>query len=193
MSEAALTQGDAITIGDWRPLADPASALEIAIHQGWSQRWSYAGRLADYVSGYFRSELAVNAGEQAADAGAFLTYAVNEMVENAVKFGQGEEIVLRAEFAAGEIAVSVSSAAPAEVAQRYQQIVEEIDAGDPMTLLLERVERNALEGPSAGSGLGLLSIMTDYGGSLGWRFQQQQEAVAITTMARLQINQAGTA
>ena len=176
------------TVGDWLPDAESGAVLEIAIHQGWSRRWSYAGRLADYVAGYFRTELAATAGDQAADAAAFLTYAVNEMVENAVKFGQGEEIQLRAGLMDKQLLVCVSSRAEAASALRYQQVVEEIAAGDPLMLLMERVERNALEGPSAGSGLGLLSIMTDYGASLGWRFQQQEAAVAISTMARLQIN-----
>lgn len=176
------------TVGDWLPDVDHSAALEIAIHDGWSRRWSYAGRLADYVAGYFRADLDSAAGAQAADAVAFVTYAVNEMVENAVKFGQGEEILLRARLDGGEMLVMVSSFAPAETARRYQAVVEEIAAGDPLMLLMERVERNAVEGPSAGSGLGLLSIMTDYGASLGWRFQEQGAVVAISTMARLPIH-----
>ncbi|MCB1607573.1 MAG: hypothetical protein KDI71_11410 [Xanthomonadales bacterium] len=176
------------TIGDWSAEAENGAALQIAIHKGWSRRWSYAGRLADYVAGYFKTELEATAGDHAADAAAFLTYAVNEMVENAVKFGQGEEIQLRALLEGDQLLVSVSSCAPEDIAKRYQSVVEEIAAGDPLMLLMERVERNAAEGPSAGSGLGLLSIMTDYGASLGWRFQQRDEAVAISTMARLKIN-----
>ncbi len=89
--------------------------------------------------------------------------------------------------------MTVTSRAEPEAAQRYQQVVQEIAAGDPLMLLMERVERNAAEGPSAGSGLGLLSIMTDYGASLGWRFQPVQEAaVSISTMARMPINLVGT-
>ncbi len=180
------------TVGDWQGEADSQGQLHIAIHDGWARRWSYAGRLADYVAAYFRADLELVGADQLADASAFLTYAVNEMVENAVKFGRGEEIELRARLLRDHLQVIVISRAEAETAHRYQQVVQELADGDPLMLLMERVERNAVEGPSAGSGLGLLSIMTDYGASLGWRFQHAQDtAVAISTMARLPINQVG--
>lgn len=181
------------TVGDWQGESDSQGDLQIAIHDGWARRWSYAGRLADYVAAYFRTDLGSVGADQSADAAAFLTYAVNEMVENAVKFGRGEEILLRAKLLRDHLQVTVTSRAEPEAAQRYQQVVQEIAAGDPLMLLMDRVERNAVEGSSAGSGLGLLSIMTDYGASLGWRFHYVQEAaVSISTMARLPINQVGT-
>ena len=184
MTEQAIT-----TVGDWQGDAEARAGLQIAIHDGWSRRWSYAGCLADYVGAYFRANLQSLDAAQSADAEAFLIYAVNEMVENAVKFGHGEQIELRAMLNQGQLAIIVSSRAAAQAARRYRTVVAEIAEGDPLMLLMERVERNAAQGPSAGSGLGLLSMMTDYGASLGWRFQDVREAeVAISTMARLQIN-----
>lgn len=188
-----MTLNQVTTVGDWQSEADSRGELQIAIHDGWARRWSYAGRLADYVSAYFRADLSSVGSDQSAEAAAFLNYAVNEMIENAVKFGRGQEIELRAKLLREHLQVTVTSRAEPEAAQRYRQVVQEIAAGDPLMLLMERVERNAIEGPSAGSGLGLLSIMTDYGASLGWRFQPVQEAsVSISTMARMPINLVGT-
>ena len=50
---------------------------------------------------------------------------------------------------------------------------------DPGELLIERIEENAENANSSGSGLGLLTLMSDYGARLGWRFQPAAEADAI--------------
>ena len=44
-------------IGDWNEQACVDPMLSIAIHEGWSRRWSHAGRLADYVATYFATYL----------------------------------------------------------------------------------------------------------------------------------------
>jgi hypothetical protein len=176
-------------VGDWDGRATEQSMLWIAIHTGWSRRWSHAGRLADYVASYFATYLNVVSQQVQAEGGAFLAYAVNELIENAVKFGQGGEIEISAGVHTDELILLVASTAPIESADRYRGLVEEIAAGDPLSLFIERVERNAMEGPSAGSGLGLLTMMTDYGARLGWRFQSLEDASCrIDTLARWPLN-----
>ncbi|MCB1635985.1 MAG: hypothetical protein KDI51_15460 [Xanthomonadales bacterium] len=172
-------------IGDWNEQACVDPMLSIAIHDGWSRRWSHAGRLADYVATYFATYLRVVGARMQAEGGAFLAYAVNELVENAVKFGQGGQIEISASVVEDELVLRVASAAPSETAGRYLSVVEEIADGDPLVLFMERVERNAAEGPSAGSGLGLLTMMTDYGARLGWCFDGLDgEDCRVQTMAR---------
>lgn len=176
-------------VGDWDSVATEQTMLWLAIHSGWSRRWSHAGRLADYVARYFGSYLRVVSQQVQSEGGAFLAYAVNELIENAVKFGQGGEIAISAGVVGEELILHVTSSAPSESADRYRGLVEEIAAGDPLSMFIERVERNALEGPSAGSGLGLLTMMTDYGARLGWRFQALDGAgCRIDTMARWPLN-----
>lgn len=171
-------------IGDWSEQASRDPMLWIAIHSGWSRRWSHAGRLADYVARYFATYLRVVGERIQAEGGAFLAYAVNELVENAVKFGQGGRIEISASVRGSELMLLVVSEAPADTAARYRGVVEEIAAGDPLMLFMERVERNAAEGPSAGSGLGLLTMMTDYGARLGWCFENGEQGCRVQTMAR---------
>ena len=176
-------------VGDWNGMATEQAMLWIAIHSGWSRRWSHAGRLADYVASYFVTYLKVVSQQVQAEGGAFLAYAVNELIENAVKFGEGGQIEISAGVVGDELMLLVASAAPVESADRYRGLVEEIAAGDPLSLFMERVERNAMEGPSAGSGLGLLTMMTDYGARLGWRFQPMGDAdCRIDTLARWPLN-----
>ncbi|MCB1588819.1 MAG: hypothetical protein KDI37_04360 [Xanthomonadales bacterium] len=172
-------------IGDWNEQACVDPMLSIAIHEGWSRRWSHAGRLADYVATYFATYLRDVGARMQAEGGAFLAYAVNELVENAVKFGHGGQIEISANVVGDELVLHVASGAPSDTASRYLRVVEEIAAGDPLLLFMERVERNASEGPSSGSGLGLLTMMTDYGARLGWRFEGlDEEFCRVQTMAR---------
>ena len=55
--------------------------------------------------------------------------------------------------------------------------------GDPAIMLIERIEANA-ENPDLGtSGLGLLTLMSDYSVQLGWKFADADadEAVMLET------------
>ena len=54
--------------------------------------------------------------------------------------------------------------------------MREITAGDPGDLLIQRIEANAA-GTGSGSGLGILTLMNDYGVRLTWDEQGARAAV----------------
>ena len=73
---------------------------------------------------------------------------------------------------------------------RFQALIEEITSRDPGELLIERIEANAADENSSGSGLGLLTLMNDYGARLGWDFRSSATggAVMLSTHAALTLN-----
>jgi hypothetical protein len=57
--------------------------------------------------------------------------------------------------------------------ERFGTLLDELACGDPGELLIERIEANAANENSNASGLGLLTLMNDYGARLGWQFDPQ--------------------
>ena len=90
----------------------------------------------------------------------------------------------------GNFELTVSNDTEAEVASRFQALIEEITSRDPGELLIERIEANAADENSSGSGLGLLTLMNDYGARLGWDFRSSATggAVMLSTHAALTLN-----
>ena len=80
--------------------------------------------------------------------------------------------------------------ASSDVASRFQSLLSELTARDPGELLIERIEANAADETSSGSGLGLLTLMNDYGARLGWNFSDAPAdgTVVLSTHASLTLN-----
>lgn len=95
-------------------------------------------------------------------------YLTNELIENAVKFRASGEIVVEASIAANAFRTKVSNFVDKETAERFKHLLSEITAGNPGELLIERIEANAAS--AGGSGLGLLTLMSDYGAHFAWVF-----------------------
>jgi len=73
------------------------------------------------------------------------------------------------------------------MASGLQGLIQEITSRDPSDLLIERMERNAEDPDSTGSGLGLLTLVNDYGVRLGWTIEPQAAgaSVQIRTIANV--------
>ncbi len=116
-------------------------------------------------------------------------YLVNELVENAVKFRSPGEIVIEACTDADGFKVKVSNVIDGATAARFQHLLSEIAVGDPGDLLIQRIEANAADQAATGSGLGLLTLMNDYGARLAWIFKSAEggDLVELETYASLPI------
>ena len=115
---------------------------------------------------------------------------MNELLENAIKFRVPGTISVDCSLHQGNFELTVSNDTEAEVASRFQALIEEITSRDPGELLIERIEANAADENSSGSGLGLLTLMNDYGARLGWDFRSSATggAVMLSTHAALTLN-----
>ncbi len=99
-------------------------------------------------------------------------YLVNELLENAVKFRAPCDVLVESSLDGNRFEIKVSNYISEETSRRFQPLLAEITQGDPGELLIQRIEANAGDAFSSGSGLGLLTLMSDYGARLGWRFSR---------------------
>lgn len=99
-----------------------------------------------------------------------VSYLTNELVENAVKFRAAGEIVIEASVENNVFRAKVSNLVDEETSEQFQHLLSEITIGDPGELLIKRIEANAIDANATGSGLGLLTLMSDYGAHFAWVF-----------------------
>lgn len=149
--------------------------------------WKEADRISRYLSGYLRGALTDRHPELTVrHATADLSYAVNELVENAVKYVDGGELGIEVGFDARHVLLNQSTLSNAAAAKRYQQRMSAMLNSDPTELIVRMVELRVELGNTEGSGLGLLSLMADYGAELAFEFKTVAPGMQrITTQAHL--------
>lgn len=152
--------------------------------------WSHCGATAELLGGLYSGQ-AARAGKDLNEAQHGINYLTNELLENAVKFRHdlADAIELDAAFTDGVFEIRVRNHAEEGVAVRFGQLLEQLTVSDPNELLLERIEANALSDSPAASGLGILTLMSDYGAEFTWQFEQPDAAapVMIQTHASLRL------
>ena len=117
-----------------------------------------------------------------------VSYILNELVENAAKFNQSGNINVTLGSGSEELICLVSNQITSASVPELREKLLEITTGDPEELLRRRAEENAEDETREGSGLGYLSIINDYGVSLGWKLDSvTSSTVCIQTMARLPV------
>lgn len=116
-------------------------------------------------------------------------YLVNELLENAVKFRFPGDISIETSLDDSRFEIRVSNLIDAATADRFKVLLDEITTRDAGELLIERIEANAENSVFNGSGLGLLTLMSDYGAKLGWTFHDSGpgEPIQLDTYAALKL------
>lgn len=149
------------TVSDITRLSLSEGPLEIG--------WNHCSTTSDFLSDFY-AMLAGKNGADYVETRHSIGYLVNELLENAVKFRSPGDIVVEAGLADGCFEMRVSNHVETGTARRFQKLLEELTVRDPGDLLIERIEQNAEDPEAGGSGLGLLTLMSDYGVELGWTF-----------------------
>ena len=117
-----------------------------------------------------------------------VNYVVNELLENATKFGCGGTLTLRAIMTSTDLLLWAFNSATASACHHLEAVISGLLEGDPQELLIDRIEHNALHPDNNISGLGYLTMMSDYGVRFGWAFSEKVETIAaIETQAWLPI------
>jgi hypothetical protein len=121
-----------------------------------------------------------------------ISYLVNELLENAVKFGEPGDIIIESALDGDLFEVKIVNSISPGTARRFQEMLAELTARDPGELLIARIEANAADAGASGSGLGLLTLMNDYGARLGWIFHDAAagagEPIGLDTFAALDLS-----
>lgn len=154
--------------------------------------WSQVSRVTDFVAAYLRwvlqgrreFNLARPAILELRDT---VLYGANELFENAVKFQGGGSVGLGLLAEPDRIHLLVHNQLAADRVDELRAQLSEIVHGDAERLFVERVERNADDAQSTASGLGLLSLINDYGMRLGWCLDRDEQGHQLYTMAAVDL------
>lgn len=133
--------------------------------------WAHCGATAEFL-GDFNAVLASAQKLDANDARHSIGYLSNELMENAVKFRAGGDVSLSTSIDGNKFTFRLTNDTAPETAARFETLLNELTSRDPGDLLIEKIEANALDPDSSGSGLGILTLMNDYGARIGWTFSQ---------------------
>lgn len=177
--------------GDTERHNGPAAfSMRVVISDGpLAVSWQHASETCEFIGDVFALRHA-RAGADYNEARHSIIYLVNELLENAIKFRVPGQICVDCSLDEGNFELTVSNETAPDVADRFQTLITEITSRDAGELLIERIEANAADENASGSGLGLLTLMNDYGARLGWDFRSSTSgtAVALSTHAALTLN-----
>lgn len=163
------------------------------------QRWRNNGLSADFVADYLTTFFPANDDDPAsksrqAEIKGAVSYIANELLENAMKFNDDRTQssiefgihLLENDGNVKAILMATNSIAP-EGKESFQTFIQEIVDSDPEEMYVRQLERSAEEENSGMSGLGLLTMLNDYGAQLGWKFETVSGITAVTTMVQIAV------
>jgi hypothetical protein len=165
-----------------QPTGEPCEYLTMAfspLSAPLRSRWRNNGLSADFLGDYVTTFLPAGGSPSAAAVSQneirhAVTYIANELLENAMKYHERSvdiPIGIHLQLMHTQITVSATNGIGEGQARHYQDFVTNMLREDAGELLVRRLEEGARCQSSTGSCLGLLTIVSDYGAALGWRFE----------------------
>ncbi len=172
----------------------------ISIKRRWRNNGLSADFLADYMTTFFPS-----GDYDITDDGIWkrrvdefrsaVSYIANELLENAMKYHDdcgSMPIDMRMQLHANHVVLQVTNSVNSIRAVAFQKFIQELlSAPDVSELYLQQLEKSSLAEDSSSSGLGLLTMVQDYGAKLAWRFLPVPDSshgeVLVTTMVHIEV------
>lgn len=166
------------------------SPASISLQERWRNNGLSADFLADYLSTFFPGEDS-EALDRRAEIKDAVAYIANELLENAMKFSyapaqQAVNITLQLET--NQVWFYVSNSVDPTTLAGFHDFLQKLLTTDANDLYIERLMQNAEDETEGGSGLGYLTMMTNYGASLAWQFNSPNgnpNVVTVTTLVQL--------
>ena len=168
------------------------SPTSIPLQQRWRNNGLSADFLADYLSTFFTGEDAASAERQAKLKGT-VSYIANELLENAMKFSYAPShyaISLAMYLEPDAISLYVTNSVDPQALATFQQCIQRLLTEDPHDLYMEQLLRNVEADHGGSAGLGILTMLNDYGATIAWKFEPvapEAEVMTVTTMVRVPV------
>jgi hypothetical protein len=183
------------TFGDYNPVIAALHRLDLTIYPyAAGLSWGAAGQTANYIGDYFGALLPPGTASAARqELSGSLSFVANELLENAVKFHYNSFLPVTCCVQQGEteICLQVANSVNPLKLPKFFRLIRELLRHDPAELFMLHMENNFEVLGDSKSGLGLITILNDYGGKLGWHFESLAglpglpKQITVTTLARL--------
>ena len=162
------------------------------------QRWRNNGLSADFMADYLATFFPGNEDdsstiERQAEIKSAVSYIANELLENAMKFNDETSeypIDIKLQLESDRVIFSVANSISPQGVDKFQAYIQQLLASEPSELYIQQLEKNAVEESCTDSGLGLLTMLTDYSAKIGWKFRtvhKDPEVIAVTTIVQLRL------
>lgn len=160
------------------------------------KRWRNNGLSADFVANYLSTFFRENGDLQnpchkKAESAHSVNYIANELLENAMKFSDStlpHPTTLEIHLYEDSIILMTKNGINRQQEVELRAFIERLSASEPEQLYLELLEKNAEADDSLNSRLGYLTILNDYQGNIGWKFErfpEESQGISLTTMVKL--------
>jgi Uncharacterized protein conserved in bacteria len=170
------------------------SPSSIPLKQRWRNNGLSADFMADYLATFFPgNEDDPSTIDRQAEIKSAVSYIANELLENAMKFNNETSeypIDIKLQLESDGVIFSVVNSISPQAVDKFQAYIQQLLASEPSELYIQQLEKNAADESCTDSGLGLLTMLTDYTAKIGWKFQtvhQDPEVIAVTTMVQLRV------
>lgn len=166
------------------------------------KRWRNNRLSAYFIADYFTTFLPLDDSQieeqrRIQESKAAVSYIANELLENAMKYNYEEahsQIKFGVHFLQSDGLIAVifaSNSVTLDNQLKLKNFIKTLEKNDPEILYIEHLEENSL-GEDSGSGLGILTIINDYHGKIGWKFepiflQNHEQFFLVTTMVQIEV------
>jgi hypothetical protein len=160
------------------------------------QRWRNNGLSADFLSDYLTTFFPIDENnpdtlELQTEIKTTVGYIANELLENAMKFhdeNSNYSMNIQFQLYQDHLILSVTNSISSDRIEGFKQFIQELLNSEPSDFYVRQIAQAKKDKTGQTSGLGLLTIIDDYGAKLGWKFEQIQtnpDVTTVTTMAQL--------
>lgn len=160
------------------------------------QRWQTNGLSADFMADYFAVFFPGNNSSvtesDTAEVKSAVSFIANELIENAMKFNDERSpypISISLQMHSDRLVFQATNSVNPNTLNSFQNYIHQLTTLDPNELYIQLMEADESAG-MVSSGLGLLTMMTDYLAKLGWKFETintDPRIILVTTMVQLMI------
>lgn len=163
------------------------SPSSVPLRQRWRNNGLSADFLADYLTTFFPGcDDPTSETDRQAEIQGAVSFIANELLENAMKFNDEASehaISIALHLYCDRLLLLVTNSVPPQAIGPFQALLEELTTADPSELYLQHLE--GAEGTVGSSGLGFLTIINDYGATLGWKFETLPRTPPVTTVTTM--------
>ncbi len=85
------------------------------------------------------------------------------------------------------VLIATNSVSPANL-NKFKEFIQDLTSSDPDEFYFKQLEKSAEDKTGESSGLGFVTMINDYGATLGWKFESkptEPEEITVTTMVQL--------